>query len=80
VIHPYQNEEETFNIDDLTIENRLDRVQIYGSVEITRDKAGLEMARELKTLIDSVVAALESEELPSAISVEPPDTTDNPFL
>lgn len=76
---PFRNEEETFQIDQLTVENRLDRVQIYGSVEITRDKIGLERAKELKALINSVVAALLSEDLPDAVTVEEPGIVKNPF-
>jgi len=48
--HLYENEEETFQIDQLTIENRLDRVQVYGSIELTKDKVGLEHARQLKVV------------------------------
>ena len=77
--HPYQNEEETFQIDQLTVENRLDRIQIYGSIELTKDKAGLERARGLKALLDQVIELLSSEDLPEAVSVEEPETVKNPF-
>src|SRR3982074_444499 len=45
---PFKNEEESLIIDDLTIENRLDRVSLYGSVQLTRDKTGLQQARQLQ--------------------------------
>jgi hypothetical protein len=78
--HPYGNEEETFVIDQMTVENRLDRVQLYGSVEITKDKIGLKRARELKALLDRVVEALEADELPEAVAIEKTDSVENPFL
>jgi hypothetical protein len=69
-IKPYANESESFEIADLTIENRTDRVQIYGSIHLTRDKAGLVNARILKRLLDDVVQALESEKsLPDKIKL-----------
>ena len=80
-ISPFANESESLGIGDLTIENRTDRISIYGSIDLTRDKAGLEHARMLKAVLDKVVQALESEKnLPDKIA--PPDTPDevaNPF-
>ena len=78
--HPYENEEETCQIDQLTIENRVDRVQVYGSIELTKDKAGLERARQLKKLVDRVVEVLSSEDLPEHVTVEEPMTIKNPFV
>ena len=76
---PFESEEETIQIDQLTVENRVDRVQIYGSVEITRDKIGLKRAVALKELIDSVVARLSSEDIPDTVTIDEPDIIDNPF-
>ena len=80
MIKPFQNETETFQIDQLTVENRLDRVQLYGSIEITRDKKGLESARKLKSLLDEVVQTLSAEELPDEVVVAQKNTIANPFL
>ena len=77
--HPYENEEETCQIDQLTIENRVDRVQVYGSIELTKDKAGLGRARQLKQLVDQIVKVLSSEDLPERVIVEEPTTVKNPF-
>ena len=60
-MRPYQDESDAVEIGDLKIENRLDRVTVYGRIDLTRDKAGLENARALKKLLDDVVSALESE-------------------
>jgi hypothetical protein len=80
-ISPFTNDSESLGIGDLTIENRTDRISIYGSVDLTRDKTGLEHARMLKAVLDGVVQVLESEkELPDRIA--PPDMPDevpNPF-
>ena len=78
-IKPFQNEADSIMIDDLTIENGLDRIALYGSLQITRDKAGLKLAKELKALIDATVAALQAEKLPDHIAIQPPDEVDNPF-
>lgn len=77
---PYQNEEQSLAIDDLTVENRLDRVSVYGSLELTRDKAGLQHAKALKEVIDAVVAVLEQDKnLPEQVQVKPTETVKNPF-
>ena len=80
-ISPFANESELLGIGDLTIENRTDRVSIYGSIDLTRDKGGLEHARMLKAVLDKVVQVLDNEtDLPDRIA--PPDTPDevaNPF-
>lgn len=62
----FQNESEVMIFKgenhDLNIENRLDRVSLYGSVDITRDRAGLEQALRLKGVIDGMVSVLEAEQ------------------
>ncbi|OQX11034.1 MAG: hypothetical protein BWK73_18705 [Thiothrix lacustris] len=62
----FQNESEVMIIKgenhDLNIENRLDRVSLYGSVDITRDQVGLEQALRLKSVVDGMVAVLEAEQ------------------
>jgi hypothetical protein len=60
-MRPYQNEADAVEIGDLKIENRLDRITVYGRVDLTRDKAGLENARALKRLLDAVVSTLEGD-------------------
>jgi hypothetical protein len=79
-IDPFANESESLQIDDLTIENRTDKVSIYGSIDITRDKPGLKLARRMKLLMDSIVERLSHEDLPE--SIPPPQNIDeikNPF-
>lgn len=47
---------------DLNIENRLDRVSLYGSVDITRDQEGLAQALRLKGVVDGMVSTLAEEQ------------------
>jgi hypothetical protein len=79
IINPFRNESESLQIGDLTVENRIDRISIYGSIDITRDKEGLAVARQLKEVLDLTLAELEKEELPERIVLAPLETVDNPF-
>lgn len=49
-IDPFANESEVLQIGDLTVENRMFQVSIFGSIDITRDKPGLEIARTIQHL------------------------------
>lgn len=77
---PYQNEEDSIAISDLTVENRLDRISVYGTLELTKDQVGLQHAKQLKEMIDAAVAVLEAEKnLPEKIAIKPAQKVDNPF-
>ena len=76
---PYKNESDCIQLGNLTIENRVDRVSIFGSIDLTKDKDGLSMTRELKNIIDQTLAELEKSELPDRIVVNPAETVENPF-
>ncbi len=79
-LKPFENESDSMAIDELTIENRVDQLELYGSLVITRDQAGLERALQLKALLDNVVAHLQSvPDLPAQLSLRPTDSIDNPF-
>lgn len=78
-IKPYANEADSITIGELTVENREDRLELYGSLQLTRDKEGLALARELKALVEATLEVLESEDLPDRIEIDPPDEVDNPF-
>lgn len=79
-LQPFQNESQSVSIGELTIENRVDQVELYGSLAITRDKAGLQRARELKAVVDATLAQLEAAtDLPEQIELRPTDSVDNPF-
>jgi hypothetical protein len=77
---PFANESDSINIGDMTVENRLDQIEMYGNLAITRDKEGLKLARELKALVDATVSALESDKnLPDQLPPPQSDSVKNPF-
>jgi hypothetical protein len=67
-------------IGKLTIENGTGRIALHGSLNLTRDKAGLAHARALKALLDETTRILEQDpDLRETSGVTPPDTVRNPF-
>jgi len=78
---PFSDDTASLSINDLTVENGTDKVAIYGSLDLTRDKEGLKKARALKGLVDSVVKALaQDKDLPDkAPQDEPTQQVKNPF-
>lgn len=71
MLNPFADETQSISIGRLTIENRLDRVSVYGDIDFTKDKRGLNNARTLLVALEATVAALENipnlpEELPQA--------------
>lgn len=79
-LQPFENETQSIQIDELSIENRLDRIEIYGALVITRDQVGLQRALEIQTLINATVQSLQDQtDLPQAIEIKPSETIDNPF-
>jgi hypothetical protein len=60
-ITSFADEAASTSVGDLTIENRLDRVSLYGSLDLTRDRQGLESARRLQALLEAIVKVLEGE-------------------
>ena len=78
---PFADDAASVSIGSLTIENGTDRVAIYGSLDITRDKQGLAHALALKNFLDEAVAHLRAEkELPDALPpASKPKTVRNPF-
>ncbi len=78
-ISPFANESDALGIGGLSIENRVDRISIYGSIDITRDQVGLAYAERLKSLFEAIVATMHDEHLPESISITPTDQISNPF-
>jgi hypothetical protein len=79
-IDPFANESESLEIGGLTFENQTDRVSVYGSIDITRDKRRLDAARKIATLFNAIAGRLASDDLLETIP--PPqdiDTVKNPF-
>lgn len=76
---PFKNESDCIQISGLTIENRVDRVSIFGSIDLTLDKEGLKAARELKVILDTVLTEMENTDLPDKVAIAKPKIVDNPF-
>jgi hypothetical protein len=55
-------------------------VSFIGNIDLTLDKAGFKMAKELKAILDLTVAEMERTDIPDHISVTKPKTVKNPFL
>jgi hypothetical protein len=78
---PYENGTESHAIHDLTLENDLDCVNLYGNLQLTKDQAGLAAAKALQALLNDVVKTLEAEvNLPEKIQRAESDEIENPFL
>ena len=77
---PFETGNESSSIYDLTLENQVDCVNLYGNLQITKDQVGLKAAKALQQLINDVVIALEKEELPAQIERKPEQEIENPFL
>lgn len=72
---------ESHSIHDLTIENDIDRVNIYGNLQVMKDQAGLKAAQALQAVVNQLVQQLESENnLPEHIKNKDGDEIENPFL
>lgn len=76
----FQNESDIFEVGGLTVENRLDRISIYGSLDITKDREGLQRALMLKRLIDGVIDEMKRDRpLLEKIVIAEGETVENPF-
>ncbi len=80
-LKPFADDSAAVEVGDLKFENGRDRIACYGSLDLTRDKPGLALAKQLQAMLASVIQALEADAgLPDAIP--PPKkrgTVKNPF-
>lgn len=78
---PFADNAASLSLGNLTIENGFDRLALYGSLDITRDQKGLDLAHTLRTLLDQAVAVLEHERGLPAVAEGPvlAETVKNPF-
>lgn len=78
---PFETGTESHAVHDLTFENDLDRINIYGNLQIHKDQHGLEIAKQLQAFFTQMVTALEQEEdLPEVLPKADEDEVENPFL
>ena len=79
---PFADDASVRSIGALSFENGTDRIVLHGSLDLTRDEAGLAQARRLRETLEAIVRALEAGDLPEAVAEAPepkPKTVRNPF-
>lgn len=77
----FENGSESHAIHDLTLENDLDCVSLYGNLQITKDQEGLKAAKVLQAFVNDVVQQLENTvDLPEKLQRDNLDEIENPFL
>ncbi|MCJ2035440.1 hypothetical protein [Methylobacterium sp. J-068] len=78
---PFADEAAVRTIGGLSVENGTDRIALHGSIDLTRDAAGLAHARALCATLAAIVTALESEALPETVAdaTRPGTSVKNPF-
>lgn len=78
---PFADDSSSTTIGELAAENGGQAVVLSGSLEITRDRAGLEHARALRNLADSICKELEAADLPDRVERATASAQDvaNPF-
>ncbi|NPD70137.1 hypothetical protein HN018_22700 (plasmid) [Lichenicola cladoniae] len=79
-LDPFADDAASISIGKLTIENGADQVTLYGSLDITRDQAGLTHARQMKALLDQIIEVLEAKPLSATVAADViPKIVKNPF-
>lgn len=78
---PFADDATVWQVAGFSIENGTVALALHGSLEITRDRAGLDRARALTALLQSIVACLEADGLPAAVAQDKTaaPTVRNPF-
>jgi hypothetical protein len=79
---PFADDATVRSIGALSFENGKDRIAVHGSIDLTRDKAGLAQARHLRETLAEIVKALETGDLPEPVADSPdaaPTSVRNPF-
>lgn len=64
----YENDTDGFTTGNLHIQNGTDTIRIEGTLNITKDRQGLEAALKLKRAVDAAIDALKRDRnLPDSI-------------
>lgn len=87
MIEPFANDSQSMQIGELVIENQLEKVIIYGDIDVYFNKEGYKQAKQLHELTGKIVEALEKDPERIKTSAESKDKNDqadenidNPFL
>lgn len=78
---PFADDASVETLGTLSIENGTTGIAIHGALDLTRDRDGLVRAERLKAIVDAIVEALRSQDLPKAVVEETraPRKVRNPF-
>jgi hypothetical protein len=78
---PFSDDSASLTIGEFTVENGTDKVALYGSLDVTRDKNGLKQAKALKAAVNAIVKTLEQDKaLPDESGpAAAPQQVKNPF-
>lgn len=67
---PFADDSAATSVGDMRLENGRDRIAVYGSLDLTRDQAGLALAREMRGVLDAAIQVLEADRaLPVAVAL-----------
>lgn len=84
MFQPFQIGTESINIDDLTLENGLDVVNIYGQIQFYQDVESLYKAKQLQTILHHIIQTLEQQkqqgQLAEKFEFASSKMVNNPFL
>ncbi len=78
---PFADDTASIALGGLTVENGTDRIAIYGTLDLTRDKPGLAVAKELLAFLAAAIKMMETHGVPDKVA--PPINTvavKNPFM
>ena len=70
---------QSISINELTLESSEDKLVIYGDLDITRDKEGLEKLNKLLNILELTKEKLLKEKLPEKIENKNSFIVKNPF-
>ncbi|MHC2001405.1 hypothetical protein ACYQR9_13265 [Methylobacterium sp. CM6241] len=78
---PFADDATVETIGGLSVENGTLAIALHGSLDLSRDKVGLERARRLRTIAEEIVAVLETADLPDEVTRTASNTrkVENPF-
>lgn len=87
MIEPFANDSQSMQIGELVIENQLEKIIIYGDIDIHLNASGYQQAKQLQELTGKIIQAFEKDPERIKTSTESKDKSDqadenidNPFL
>lgn len=83
MFQPFDVGTESIDIDDLTLENGVDVVNMYGHIQFYQDVDSLQKAKHIHTMLSRLIATLEQKQqqgqLVDKVEFVPNQVVGNPF-